>query len=267
MDANGTVGGVKIVKNGTGTKLAAFKGMNVIHANCRVQFTAEDVAFVLATLGRRVNDSAALVALLTDAESRDAILDDPALVRALLEQRSCLRVSHRFYFYVLVRHVLRQSGLDDRALADYVAELLTEFSREERAGCVVPGQPRPLKYYFEMLAALQKADDYTAFCVKAHIGNHSLFLSGVFPDRVRHRAERGFPSLRYYEEMGRASFRAICDHRLAKRYELGPIFETLSHSFERTRMALNELADRLFSLGDPEVPLHKLFPQATERPL
>ncbi len=182
--------------------------MNLIHANCRLQFTADDVSFILATLGKRVNDAAALVALLTDTESRDAILDDPRLVRALLEQRGCLRVSHRFYFYVLVRHVLRQSGLDDRPLADYVAEVLTEFSREERAGCVVPGQPQPLKYYFEMLAALQTADDYTTFCVQAHIGNHSLFLSGVFPERIRHRAKRrGFPNLRYYEDLGRASFK------------------------------------------------------------
>jgi hypothetical protein len=234
--------------------------MTVIHANCRVQFTAEDVAFILAALGKRVNDSAALVALLTDVETRDVILDDPMLVRALLEQRGCLRVSHRFYFYVLVRHVLRQSGLDDRILADYVAELLAEFSQEERAGCVVPGQPHPLKYYFEMLAALQTADDYTTFCVQAHIGNHSLFLTGVFPERIRHRAERrGFPNMRYYEDMGRASFKAICDHRLARRYELGPIYETLSTRFERTRMALNELADRIFSVGEPDIPLHKFL--------
>jgi len=234
--------------------------MMVIHANCRVQFTAEDVAFILAALGKGVNDSAALVALLTDAESRDVILDDPILVRALLEQRGCLRVSHRFYFYVLVRHVLRQSGLDDRTLADYVAEMLAEFSREERAGCVVPGHPQPLKYYFEMLAALQTADDYTMFSVQAHIGNHSLFLTGVFPERIRHRAERrGFPNMRYYEDMGRASFKAICDHRLARRYELGPIYETLANRFEHTRLALNELADRIFSLGDPEIPLHKFL--------
>jgi len=234
--------------------------MKVIHANCRVQFTAEDVAFILKSLGKNPNDSAALIALLTDAQSRDAILDDPALVRALLEQRGCLQVSHRLYFYVLVRHVLRQSGLDDRALADYVAEMLADFSREERAGCVVRGEPQPLKYYFEMLAALQTADDYTTFCVQAHIGNHSLFLSGVFPERIRERAERrGFPNLRYYEQLGRTSFAAISDHRLARRYELGPIFETLSNRFERTRMALNELADRIFTLSDPDVPLHKLF--------
>ncbi|HWD18477.1 MAG TPA: hypothetical protein VHB20_04300 [Verrucomicrobiae bacterium] len=235
--------------------------MKVLHANCRVQFTAEDVAFVLETLGHTGNDAAALVALLTDEAARDCILDNPALVRALLEKRCCLRVSHHFYFYVVVRHVFRQSGLDDRALADYVAELLAHFSREDQAGVVVPGQPQPLQYYFEMLAALQTADDYTTFSIRAHIGNHSLFLSGVFPDRIRHRAERrGFPNLRYYEDMGRSSFRALSDHRLARRYELSPIFETLSQHFERARLALNEVSDRIFSVGDPEVPLRQFFP-------
>jgi hypothetical protein len=41
-----------------------------------------------------------------------------------------------------------------------------------------------------------------------HIGNYSLFLTGVFPERIRARAEqRGFPDLRYYESLGRSQYR------------------------------------------------------------
>jgi hypothetical protein len=229
--------------------------MRVIHANCRVQFTAEDLDFIMAVLGKKREGAASLVSLLTDPETRDLILDDDQLFRALLEQRGFLRVSPHLYFYVLVRHVLRESGLDDRAVADYVAEVLTEFSREERTRCVVRGQPQSLDYFFEMLAALQKADDYTAFCIRAHIGNHSLFLSGIFPDRIRHRVERrGAPGIRYYQEMGQANFRAASHHRLASEFELAPIFDTLSHRFEPTRLALNDLAERVLSIGDPEIP-------------
>jgi hypothetical protein len=184
------------------------------------------------------------------------ILDDETLFRALLEKRGCLKVSPHFYFYVLVRHVLRQSGLEDRSVSDYVAELLTEFSREERTRCVLRGQLQPMDYFFEMLTALQTADDYSAFCLRAHIGNHSLFFSGVFPDRIRARAERrGFPGLQYYREMGRASYRAASHHRLASEFELAPIFDTLSMRFEPTRLALNGLAEKVFSLGDPDAPL------------
>lgn len=229
--------------------------MKVIHANCRVQFTAGDIDFISAVLGKKKQSTSFLASLLSDLDSRDLILDDEELFRALLEQRGCLRVSPHLYFYVLVRHVLRQSGLDDRSVADYVAELLTEFSREERTRCVLRGQLQPMDYFFEMLTALQTADDYTAFCLRAHIGNHSLFFSGVFPDRIRARAERrGFPGLQYYREMGRASFRAASHHRLANEFELAPIFDTLSNRFEPTRLALNDLAERVFALGDHELP-------------
>jgi hypothetical protein len=229
--------------------------MQVIHANCRVQFTAGDMDFITAVLGKKKESMSFLVSLLTDLETRDMILDDDMLFRALLEHRGWLRVSPHLYFYVLVRHVLRQSGLEDRTVADYVAELLTEFSREERTRCIIRGQLQPMDYFFEMLAALQTADDYTAFCLRAHIGNHSLFFSGVFPERIRARAEqRGFPGLQYYRELGRASFRAASHHRLASEFDLAPIFDTLSARFEPTRLALNGLAERVFSLGDHEIP-------------
>src|ERR1700677_4922260 len=162
--------------------------MKVIQANCRVQFTASDVDFILNVLGRRPGEAASLVALLADPETRDLILDDDLLFRALLEQGGCLRVSPHLYFYVLVRHVLRNSGLDDRNVADYVAELLAEFSRQERARCVTP-DGQSLNYFFDMMAALENADDHTAFWIRAHIGNHSLFLAGVFPEHIRHRCE------------------------------------------------------------------------------
>jgi hypothetical protein len=234
--------------------------MKMIQPNCRVQFAAEDVDFILSILGRRIGDGECLVRLLSDERSRDLILDDEALFRALLERRGCLRVSSRFYFYILVRKVFRRSGIQDRAVADYVAEVLAEFAQAERARCIVPGRDKPLDYFFEMLTALQTADDRTSFHIRAHIGNYSLFLSGVFPDRIRFRAERrGFPDLKYYEEIGRAQYRAARDHRLAQRYELAPIFNTLSERFETTRLALNDIADRLFSISDPDYPLGTLL--------
>jgi hypothetical protein len=194
------------------------------------------------------------VQLLADEDSRDLILDDEALLHALLERRGCLRVSSRFYFYILVRQVLRRSDIKDRAVADYVAEMLAEFSRGERARCVVPGRAAPLDYFFEMLAALQTADDRTSFLIRVHIGNYSLFLSGVFPERIRFRAEtRGSPDLRYYEGLGRTHYRVASDHRLAERYEVSQIFSILAERFETTRLALNDIADRYFFLGDPNL--------------
>jgi hypothetical protein len=227
--------------------------MKVIRANTRVQFTAADMEFILAALRPKVDSVDCLVKLLTDEDTRDQVLDDQALLQAVLQDCNCLRISSHFYFYILVRQVLRRAGIDERGVADYVAAVLTEFSLTERSRCRIAGQETPVDYFFEMLAALKNADARDSFHIRAHIGNYSLFMSGVFPDRIRCRAElRGFPDLKYYEALGRSNFRVVQDHQLARRYELSGIFATLAERFDAARRALNDLSERLVTLGDPD---------------
>src|SRR5437879_7225594 len=111
-----------------------------------------------------------------------------------------------------------------------------------------------------MYGAFHTAYDSTRFYIRAHIGNYSLFLSGIFPDRIRFRAElRGAPDLRYYEELGRSNYRVASDHRLARKYDLDGIFNTLAERFQTTRLALNDLGDRLITLGDVEASVKTLL--------
>jgi hypothetical protein len=235
--------------------------MMVVRPNCRVQFTAEDIEFILSVLGSKAGSAESLLQLLGDEATRDLILDDESLLHAVLEHRNCLRISTHFYFYILVRHSLRRSDLKERPLADYVASVLSEFSQIDRTRCRVNGQP--VDYFFEILTALQTADDTTGFYIRAHIGNQSLFLSGVFPDRIRFRADRnGAPGLTYYEGLGITNYRAASDHRLARKYDLDGIFTTLAERFQETRLALNDLRDRLISLGEPDLPIEQIIKPA-----
>jgi hypothetical protein len=232
--------------------------MKVIQPNCRIQFTAADVDFVVAILGNKAGDADCVTKLLADPDTRDLILDDDQLFQAVIERRGCLSLSSHFYFYILVRNVLRKGGISDRVIADYVAEVLAEYSSMERSQCRVPGQAEPLNYFFEMLMALRDANDRNCFELRAHIGNYALFFTGVFPDRIRVRAEkRGFPDLSYFEGIGRSNFRVASDHRLAQRYDLAGIFDTLAERFSTARTALNDLSERLLSWDDDRysVPL------------
>jgi hypothetical protein len=216
-----------------------------------VQFSPEDIEFILGVLGTSVASTEALLQLLADPEARDVILDDERLLRAVLERNQCLRISTHFYFYILVRHSLHRSGLPDRAMTDYVAAVLAQFCHQERTRCHLTGGATD--YFVDMLTALQTADETTSFYIRAHIGNQSLFLSGVFPDRLRYRTEtKGAPSLDYYEGLGRANFRVASDHRLARQYDLDGIFSNLAERFQETRLALNDLRERLLSLGEPD---------------
>src|SRR3954462_2806743 len=156
--------------------------MQVIRPNCRAQFSAEDIDFIVETLGKQRRDC--LFDLLKDEESRDLILDDELLFRAVLERPECLRISMHLYFYILVRNVFRGSGLEERDVADYVAEVLAEFSQTHRSQVRLNRDGRSTDYFVDMHAALQTADDITSFFIRAHMGNYSLFLSGVFPDCI-----------------------------------------------------------------------------------
>src|ERR1041385_7292113 len=98
------------------------RAMKVIQPNCRVQFTAEDVDFILSVLAEKTGQAEYVTRLLADEETRDIVLDDEALFRAVLERRGCLSISSHFYFYVLVRRVLLQTGITDRS-EEHTSEL------------------------------------------------------------------------------------------------------------------------------------------------
>ena len=87
--------------------------------------------------------------------------------------------------------------------------------------------------------------------------------AGIFPDRIRFRAEfRGFPDLRYYEALGKSSYRVASDHRLARKYDLARVFDVLAERFEVTRMALNDLGERLITLGDADAGMDAILNSA-----
>src|SRR6476620_10803137 len=90
-----------------GTRFASLT-IPMIRANCRERFTAADFDFVVKSLARSERDSVTLVDLLTDASARDAILDHPCLFQTIMEHGAPLHISPQFYFYILIRHVLKE---------------------------------------------------------------------------------------------------------------------------------------------------------------
>src|SRR5205823_1855226 len=180
----------------------------MVRANCRARFTAADFDFIVRTLARSQTDQVSLVDLLSDVETRDSILDHPRLVDAILNHCGHLRISSQFYFYVLARHVLQQSGIGDRKLCDYVASLLETFSRASRLQVSDETDHLAAQYISDMLIALTRASPEQGFLVRAHIGNYSLFISGIFhPAVAGQRSRRG--GLEFYEQVGRTNYQLV----------------------------------------------------------
>jgi hypothetical protein len=225
----------------------------MIRANCRARFTAADFDFIVRTLARSQTDQVSLVELLSDIETRDSILDHPRLVDEILNHCGHLRISSQFYFYVLARHVLQQGGIGDRKLCDYVASLLETFSRANQLQVCDEISNGAQEYISDMLIALTRATPEQAFLLRAHIGNYSLFISGIFHPAVagQQRSRRGGPDIEFYEQVGRTNYHLVSSHAVARRCELDDVFEGLADQFRDVRLALNELSDRLLNLDDP----------------
>ncbi|MEP6936472.1 MAG: hypothetical protein ABI871_00215 [Chthoniobacterales bacterium] len=228
----------------------AYTLLSMIRANCRERFTAVDFDFIVRTLARSRPDHVSLVDLLSDADARDAVLDHPRLVDAILSHGGHLSISSQFYFYVLARHVLQEAGIADRKLCDYVASLLETFSRINRSQVSSHHDERSREYVSDMLIALTQASSEQAFLLRAHVGNYSLFVSGIFHENTKHRVSRGGPDLSFYEQIGRTNYQLVSSHAAARRCELGDVYEQLAERFREVRLALNDLSDRLLNLND-----------------
>jgi hypothetical protein len=236
----------------------------MIRANCRARFTAADFDFIVRTLARYQTDQVSLVDLLSDVETRDSILDHPRLVDAILNHCGQLRISSQFYFYVLARHVLRQGGIGDRKISDYVGSLLEAFSRASRleicdethhlAESATADSSFCEQYISDMLIALNRATPEQAFLLRAHIGNYSLFISGIFHENTQRRSLRGGPDIEFYEQVGRTNYQLVSSHAVARRCELNDVFEGLADRFRQVRLALNQLSEQLLNLDEDARP-------------
>lgn len=195
----------------------------------------------------------------------DALLDDPVLLRTLLQRGGISRAPAPLFFYLLVRHALLEREIADRRLADYTAALLLEFGNAGRAHRAGPGAEDNFRYLADILEALEEARGEREFQLRVHLGNFALWLAGVFPDHITHRVRRrGAPPLSYYDELGAIGFRTAATTELALRHGVGDLFLRFSDEFSNVRGALNTLSDALF-FPRPGDPVERLLREVTDR--
>jgi hypothetical protein len=105
-----------------------------------------------------------------------------------------------------------------------------------------------------MLIALRRVTPEQAFLLRAHVGNYSLFISGIFHENMQRRRLRGGPDVKFYEQIGRTNYQLLASHATARRCELDQVFEELADRFCDVRCALNRLSDQLLNLDDDMRP-------------
>jgi hypothetical protein len=219
----------------------------MILANVRARLRGTDCRLVLVALARQGAEARAAAEARYTAGGPDALFDAPGLLEALIAIRSLVVPSAPLFAYVAVRQALLAAGVDDRPLADYLAALLLEFGIEDRAYRLAAADDETYNYLVEIVSDLSaQSSGERAFQLRAHLGNFSLWLAGLFPDFIAaRRRRRGGPDLPYFDELGRQGYRLAANHRLAERFGLAGIYALAAERFPAVRQALNRLSDRV----------------------
>ncbi len=225
--------------------------MNLLHTHNRRRLQPGDVEFILQALAGTAEERLALLRLLADPSEADAILDHPRLCEAVFSCSNVVALSPEFFFYVVVRHLTREAGINDIGLADYLAGLLATYARAHNTRrSVLPDSPDPVLHATDLIEAAERASPYERFFVFVDGGNRLLLLTGIFPGRVRRREARsGAPGLAFYEQMAMSAFQSAYDHPLCAEFSLRDVYRTLLESFAPTRRVLNRLGEEFLVLG------------------
>jgi hypothetical protein len=138
------------------------------------------------------------------------------------------------FFERTVRRGLGDLNLHDDAAANYLADLLTRFARAENlypwglAGT-------PLETVADLLLEIQRVweldsphfDPVQERELRRHIGDYTLFMTGLFRERVERMSVTG-----YYIDQGKRAYRFVSEHDRAGARPHARLFRALADRFE-----------------------------------
>ncbi len=219
----------------------------MIVANVRQCLTRSDAQLAMRLIARGSSGELDVLEQRLRDAGVDAILDDPRLRAALLEQAQAAHASPRLFIYVVVRYALREVGEGDRVMADFVSSVLLHFGQRDRSQRIRAHDDQIYDTLASLLADAECGDPTRAFLARAHLGNYALWLAGIFPDYIEARQHRrGGPGLDYYDTMGQRGYQLAASHRLASEHGVQPLFSCAAERFGRLRVALNHVSDSIF---------------------
>jgi hypothetical protein len=168
-----------------------------------------------------------------------------------------LLVELRRFFDGALQASFRDLALRDEGVATYLADLLTRFARTEQLfPRGITGQR--LECVVDLLLEAQAVWQDPSFVperevtVRRHIGDYTLFMLGVFRERVEQLASTG-----YYVTQGQRAYRFVSEHDRASAQPVrtagGPLFGRLADRFEGYARAL-DYARRVHFRTAPSLP-------------
>ena len=158
------------------------------------------------------------------------------------------------FFLNVVRQSFWQLGINDAMVANYVADVLTEFARTDNLYRIRGQRGRKVDSVVEMLAARadEPADQDAILSERSrrkYVGDYALFMSGIFRNYITRQG-----CLSYYIEEGSRSYWTVSELDVSL-YRTGFIlFQELSKKFEYYSGALDYTRKAYFAADPGEDP-------------
>jgi hypothetical protein len=153
--------------------------------------------------------------------------------------------------------VSREIG-SDREIAAYVAGVLVDFTHIDRFYRIRNARGKRLEEVGEMLVESHPLLDAPSFGrereVRKHIGDFTLFLTGMFPEYVAALPRRGLrlDSMIDYVKAGKESYGVVAAFDQFEYREAAPLFRRLSAEFEYCVYGLNQVKNRLAAMREQQ---------------
>jgi len=156
------------------------------------------------------------------------------------------------------RHYDEELGLHDRELSDYVASMLTEFCEVEQLYRLRNAGGQPLDDVGEMLLesdpVFGPAPSFDREReVRKHIGDYTLFFTGMFPESINHFRLRRQRLENFVDLMraGKESYYIVSTFEHFEYAKVAPLFARLSQHFEQCVYGLNCVKNELSEMQHP----------------
>jgi len=146
----------------------------------------------------------------------------------------------------------------DRQVAAYVADLLIDFVDVDHLYRIRNARGRRLEEVGEMMVEsnplLQARSFEREREVRKHIGDYTLFLTGMFPEYVAALPRRGLrlDSIIDYVKAGKESYRIVGAFDQFEYRHVAPLFRRLAEHFEYCVYGLNRVKSRLEALREEQ---------------
>jgi hypothetical protein len=154
-------------------------------------------------------------------------------------------------FNDLVHRVfLNQLHHYDTEMADYLVELLVDFTFIDRLYCLRDARGRRLEDVGEMLIEshpLLAAESFDREReVRKHIGDYTLFFTGLFPEHLKRR-QHSLALDRFvdYVKAGKESYHIVSKFDQFEYRKVAPLFRRLAENYELCVYGLNRVRDEL----------------------